>query len=198
MNLVLFLILVFIIIQMIFLVFCFSKLRFRFEKCEIIYNEKMTNKFDIKELELYVDFIIIKKIKILTVKVTTEYCQILNFKFNIDGIKKIKNEKENSIIFILKNLNKIKPCIRKMELILSIGTNEMILDVVLIPIISTYISVLVSKYFLNSPKENFYMKITPNFLNVNNFVFRINTIVDFSTIRFLVFILKQRNKVIEK
>lgn len=198
MSFILVFILTFIVIQIFLILLYFSRLRFRFEKCQIIYNEKSVNKFDIKELELYVDLMILKNIKILTVKVTTEYCLLFNIKFNVDGIKKIKRENENSIIFVLKNLNKLNPCINKFELILSIGTREMMLDVFLIPAISTYISIWVSKYFLESQTNQFYMKINLNFLSVNNFVLNLKTIVDFKAIRFLFFIIKRRNKIIEK
>lgn len=198
MSFILVFILIFIVIQIFLILLYFSRLRFRFEKCQIIYNEKSVNKFDIKELELYVDLMILKNIKILTVKVTTEYCLLFNIKFNVDGIKKIKRENENSIIFVLKNLNKLNPWINKFELILSIGTREMMLDIFLVPAISTYISIWVSKYFLESQTNQFYMKINPNFLSVNNFVLNLKTIVDFKTIRFLFFIIKRRNKIIEK
>ena len=62
-------------------------LNFRFEKCEVIFNEKAVNKFNIKELKLFVDLIAFGKFKILTVKVNQEYCELFNIKFNINGIK---------------------------------------------------------------------------------------------------------------
>ena len=88
------LIILLIIILSIWIALFNLELKFRFENCEVIYNEKIKNKLDIRCLKLYVDLIIFKRIKILTIKVNQEYCEIYKMKFNINGIKL---SKENSI-----------------------------------------------------------------------------------------------------
>ena len=194
-----FLIVLFIIFLILWIILYNLDLNFRFEKCEVIYNEKAQNKLDIKEVKLYVDLITIKKIKILTIKVNKEYCEVFDIKSNLDGIKLSKNKKENSLIFILRNLDKIKPCINKFDLNLYFGTREMIVTIFLVPILSTYISIIYSKYSEGKSYDNFYLKINPNYFNVNNFSLKFSANIYLNALNFLFFILdRRRNKFIEK
>ena len=169
-------------------------LNFRFEKCEVIFNEKAVNKFNIKELKLFVDLIAFGKFKILTVKVNQEYCELFNIKFNINGIKLSKEKNENSTIFLLKNLDELRPGINELELNLSFGTREMIITVFLVPVLSTFISFLYSKYSISRCSENFYLKVNPNYFNVNNFSLKFTSNIYVNVINFLIFIIKHRRK----
>lgn len=169
------------------------ELKFRFENCEVIYNEKIKNKLDIRCLKLYVDLIIFKRIKILTIKVNQEYCEIYKMKFNINGIKLSKDKDESSVFFVLKNLEEIKPRIDKFELNLSLGTREMFLTICLVPVLSTYISVLVFKYSTMDDK-NTYIKITPNYFNINNYSLKFVSNIYVKAIDLALFILKRIRK----
>lgn len=191
---------IFIFISILIIIFIFwilmfnFDLNFRFEKCEVIFNEKAVNKFNIKELKLFVDLIAFGKFKILTVKVNQEYCELFNIKFNINGIKLSKEKNENSTIFLLKNLDELRPGINELELNLSFGTREMIITVFLVPVLSTFISFLYSKYSISRCSENFYLKVNPNYFNVNNFSLKFTSNIYVNVINFLIFIIKHRRK----
>lgn len=191
---------IFIFISILIIIFIFwilmfnFDLNFRFEKCEVIFNEKAVNKFNIKELKLFVDLIAFGKFKILTVKVNQEYCELFNIKFNINGIKLSKEKNENSTIFLLKNLDELRPGINEFELNLSFGTREMIITVFLVPVLSTFISFLYSKYSISRCSENFYLKVNPNYFNVNNFSLKFTSNIYVNVINFLIFIIKHRRK----
>lgn len=181
-----------IIIQIIVIILFFSEIVLNIEKCEIIYNEKQRNKLLVNDLKMNVEVIIFRKLKILKIKINKEYCEILKLKFKMNAIKKLKDKKDTSLGFILKNIDKIKPNIKKFDLNLSVGTQDMIITIFLIPTLSTAVSIFVSKYFSENKNNNFYMKINPNFLNINNFSLKLTTTIKLNTLRTLFFIIKHR------
>lgn len=141
---------------------------------------------------MYIELILLKKLKILEIKMNKEYCEILKLKFKMNAIKKLKDKTDSSLGFILKNIDKIKPNIKKFDLNLSVGTQDMIITIFLIPTLSTTISILVLKYFSENKTTNFYMKINPNFLNINNFSLKLVTTIKTNTLRTLFFIRKHK------
>ncbi len=189
-----FLIFILIIIFVFWIILFNLNLNFRFEKCDVIFNEKVDNKLDIRELKLFVDLIIFQKIKILTINVNQEYCEVFNIKFNINGIKLSKEKEENSVVFVLKNLDKLKPKINKFELNLSLGTRDMLITLLGVPVLATYISFLFSKYSITNNYNNFYLRINPNYFNINNFSLKLTASIYLNAINFLFFIIKRRRK----
>lgn len=165
---------------------------FNVEECEILYNEKLKNKFVVNKFKMNVEVKIFKKLKILNIEINKEFCKIFKIKFRLNVIKKMKDKQDSSFGFIIKNLNELNPDINKINLNLSIGTEDMIITTFLVPILSTIISIFISKYFSENKERDCYLKITPNFLNINNFSFKCITKIKLNTLRFLFFIKKHR------
>lgn len=128
-----------------------------------------------------IELVFFKKIKVLKLKINKKYCKILKFKFEMKSIEKLESNKY--MIYLLKNIDKLKPNIKKFNLNLSVGTQDMIITIFLIPVLSTILSIFVLKYFSENKTTNFYMNINPNFINVNNFSLKFKAKIKLSTIR---------------
>lgn len=182
-----------ILIQIFIIGVCFSNLILDIKECDITYNIEKRNQIDIKKLKFSVNVYLFRKIKILSIKIHENYCEILNFKIHLNILKKLKDDKQSGIIFIIKNIRKLEPEIKNLNLDLKISTENVMLTVFLVPTISTIFSILISNYKgENSKRELYDLKIMPKYLSKNLFSFKLSTQISFDTVTTLFFIKKHR------
>lgn len=183
-----------IFVQVLMIGICFSNLILDIKECDITYNIDKKNKIDIKNLKFSIDVYIFRKIKIFSIKIHENYCEILKIKIHLNVLKKLKDDKQSGIIFIIKNIGKLEPEIKKVNLDLNIGTENVMLTVFLVPTISIIISMLINNYKDEKSKKELYkLNVMPKYLSKNLFSFKLSTQISFDTITTLFFIKKHRD-----
>ena len=101
-----------IFVQVLMIGICFSNLILDIKECDITYNIDKKNKIDIKNLKFSIDVYIFRKIKIFSIKIHENYCEILKIKIHLNVLKKLKDDKQSGIIFIIKNIGRLEPEIK--------------------------------------------------------------------------------------
>lgn len=182
----------FIFLQIMILSIVFSNIILNIEECDISYNQKCINDFYIKKLKVNVQIYLFKIIKVLNIKIYKNYCEIFKIKIKLNLLKKLKDDKDTSYKFIIKNIEKLKPVINKIDLELSLGTEEPMITTFSIPAISAVISVLISKYMEKYNEKNYVFNVIPNYSNTNNFSLKLTSRLKFDTLRTIFFIKKHR------
>lgn len=187
-----------IIIQIVIIGIYFSNIVINIQECNISYNDVERRKLNIKEFKMSIQIYLFKKIKILNIKIYENYCEIFKIKFRLNILKKIKDDKQSEAIYVIKNIGKLEPQIKTINLEITIGVDDIVVTTFLVPTISTAISLLISNYMADYDclKENitskYNFKIIPKYLNTNNFTLKGSTKISFDTLRLLFFIKKYR------
>lgn len=182
-----------ILIQIFIIGLLFSKVVVDIEEYDISYNVDYAKKLNINNLKINLKIYLFKKIKILKVKIYKDYCEIFKIKIHLNVFKKLTDEKQNEFIYVVKNMGKLKPKIKNINLELNIGTESTMITTFLIPTISTAISALISNYMEenNNLKPNMpsncNLKIMPRYVNTNNFILKGSMQVHIDTIKILIF-----------
>lgn len=187
-----------ILIQILIIGICFSNIVLNIAECDITYNIDCKDKINIKNLKITVGIYLFKKIKILNIKIFKDYCEIFKMKIHLNLLKKLKDDDQRGSIYIIKNIGKLEPEIKKINLNLSLGTESTMLTVFLVPTISTLLSGIISNYMKENNNlkhdviSNCNLKIMPRYLNTNNFSLNLSTQICFDTVTTLFFIKKHR------
>lgn len=119
---------------------------------------KLTNDLKIR-FNVKIGLFIFNKIKLFEIKIN-EKSKILN-KINTKGFKNVK------IKYNLKNIKKIKFNIDKFYLNISIGTIDAAITPNIIVLISTVISIILTKFYKYINKGNCYYNLIPVYINKN-------------------------------
>ena len=181
----------------------FSNITLNIEKCDISYNDNYINGFYIKNFNLSIQIYFFKYIKLVNIKIYKNYIQIYKFKIKYSIEDKIKDNNElfddllKNIKMIRKNkeqinIRNLKPIINNFNLDLSFGTENALVTTFSVPTISFIVSLLLSSSIYKYKEKNYNYKITPKFINRNNFKFYLNTKLSFKTLRLLIFIKEYR------
>lgn len=187
-----------ILIQIIVIGICFSNMVLNIQECDLSYNEDNRKKFNIREFKISIQVYLFKVIKILNIKIYEDYCEIFKIKVHLNVLKKLKDDDEKGTIYVIKNIVKLQPEIKKVDLEITLGTEDTMITTFLIPTISTALSLLISKYMKednnskNSITSNYNFKVTPKYINTNNFRLKGSVKISFDTLRTLFFIKKHR------
>jgi len=181
-----------IIFELFIILFLFSDFVVNIEECDISYEKIPQKGLSINKLKINIEIRILKIIKIFNIKINEKYCEILKIKVKFNGLKKLKDYNQSSLEFIIKNIGKLNPEIKKINMNLSIGTEEPILTTFSIPIVSTLIAVLISKKMQKIDKGKCRFRINPLYLNSNIVLLKVNGIISLDTLKVLYFIKKHR------
>ncbi len=182
-----------IIIQIIIIGICFSSLLLNVKECEISYNVRLKNEFEIIKLKVSVDIYLFKKIRILSIKIHKNYCEIFKTKLHFNLLKKLKSDKDSSISYVVKNIWKLEPKIQSMDLKLDFGTESTMLNVFTVPFLSTLLSGIINNYSKdNIEKTDIRFKIIPQFIDKNVLDLKLSTKIYFNTIKTMFFIRKHQ------
>lgn len=187
--------LIIIIIQIIILGIIFSNLELNIEECDISYNIEVPKKLQVKKLKVNVKIYLFKKINILKIKIYRNYCEIFKIKVHLNILKELKDDKQQGTWFVLKNIGKLKPQIKKINFEISGGTEDVLLTTFLVPIFSGIVFTFISKNLDEKNNErisNCNIKILPRYINANNFSISGTTKIHFDTMRTLFFIKKHK------
>lgn len=189
---VLIILLLIIIIQLVSMAVLFSNIVLNIKECDISYNQELKGELYIKKLKVNIELYIFKFIKILNIKIHRNYCEIFKMKIKFNTLKKLKDDDEKSWIFIVKNIRKLNPEIKKIDMNLAIGVEDPLLTTFSIPTISTFMSLLLCNSIRKYDKEKINFKITPIYVNTNNFALRGSGIFSFNALKVIYFIRKYR------
>lgn len=182
-----------IIIQIIIIGICFSSLILNVKECEISYNVRLKNEFEIIKLKMSVDIYLFKKIRILSIKIHKNYCEIFKTKLRFNLLKKLKSDKDSGISYVVKNIWKLEPKIQSMDLKLDFGTESTMLNVFTVPFLSTLLSGIINNYSKdNIEKTDIRFKIIPQFIDKNVLDLKLSTKIYFNTIKTMFFIRKHQ------
>lgn len=182
-----------IIIQIIIIGICFSSLLLNVKECEISYNVRLKNEFEIIKLKVSVDIYLFKKIRILSIKIHKNYCEIFKTKLHFNLLKKLKSDKDSGISYVVKNIWKLEPKIQSMDLKLDFGTESTMLNVFTVPFLSTLLSGIINNYSKdNIEKTDIRFKIIPQFIDKNVLDLKLSTKIYFNTIKTMFFIRKHQ------
>ena len=192
MGLLLFFGFVFIIFQLLILCLMLSDFVVEIEACDILYNSALKKEVDIRKLKINLKIYIFKVIKILNIKISEHYCEIFKIKIQLNFIKKIKSDVENGWIFIIKKLKKINPEIKEINMSLDVGTTEPLITTFSIPVLSTIVSVFISKNVKKINKEKCKFKINPLYVNTNAILLKGNGTLRMNTLRVINFFKRGR------
>ena len=164
-----------IIIQIIAIIFLFSNIVLDVESCDIYYDEMLENKIKVRKLKVSIKIYIFHIIKILNIKIHRNYCEIFKIKIKLNLLKNLKEDEQSGIMFVLKNIGKLKAKVKNINFELDFGTENVVFTTFLVPIISTILSIYISKNLdisncLNKEEKSDYnLRITPKYVNTNNF-----------------------------
>lgn len=182
-----------IIIQIIGLGIIVSYLEFEVEEIDVSYNKESYKRININKLKVNVKLYWFRKVKIFKIKIYKNYCEIFKIKIHLDLLKRMKDNKEYGIWFVLRNIKKLKPEIKSVNMELVGGTEDLFLTTFLIPTFSTVLFSFISKNMKNVKElENYNFKIVPTYINTNNFSIKGKTQIYFDTMRTLFFIKKHK------
>lgn len=188
---ILVLLFILIIIQVIIIGVCFSNLALNIKECEISYNTKIKDKLEIIKSKVSIDVYLFRKIKVLSIKIHENYCEIFKLKLHFNFLKKLKSDKESGISYVVKNIWKMDPEIKNMDLNICFGTENVMLNIFVVPVISTLLSGIINNYS-NNDKTNLKFEIIPKFIDKNIFNLKLSTIIYFDTVTTLFFIKKHQ------
>lgn len=148
-------------------------------------------KAETKNNRIYVDGMIVKLdiklykfIKVLSIKFYMHYLKIFGIKVYYRKALKYENKKqlgEKILEFIRKNKIKIKnlkPEFKIFKFDLNFGTEDVIVTSILTATFSGIIVMLLKNFVNKFDEENYSFKITPNYLNNNNFNMKFKTKID--------------------
>ena len=182
-----------IIIQIIIIGICFSSLLLNVKECEISYNVRLKNEFEIIKLKVSVDIYLFKKIRILSIKIHKNYCEIFKTKLHFNLLKKLKSDKDSGISYVVKNIWNLEPKIQSMDLKIDFGTESTMLNVFTVPFLSTLLSGIINNYSKdNIEKTDIRFKIIPQFIDKNVLDLKLSTKIYFNTIKTMFFIRKHQ------
>ena len=191
-----------VLLEIIMLGIIISNIELDIEECDISYNIEIPNKFKIKKLKVNIKLFLFRKIKILKIKIYKNYCIIFGIKIHLNVLKKLKDDEEYGTWFILKNIWKLNPQIKNINIEIEAGTEDTLLTTFLIPTASMIIFPVISKNMKftknnNSNNENVdypncNIKIIPKYINSNNLALKGNLQIAFDTMRTLFFIRKHK------
>ncbi len=161
------------------------------KNCHILYSD---TKFDVEKLDIIIKICIFKFLKIKISK---------NVK--IDILEKIKKNEydENTVISIIKLLidssrkkvrfKDLNPKLDSLDLCLYFGTSNQMVTTFSIPIISTVLSIYLSKLVSNYSREFYNYRIFPEYSNKNYLSINLITEIKFKLINLLFFAFKMKN-----
>lgn len=194
MTLVLFILGILILIQIFIIGICYSNIILNIRECDISYNVSLKNELCIEKFKINLEFFLFKKIRILKIKIYKNYCEILKMKIHFNFLKELKDNKQKGTVFVLKNIWKLDPEIKNINLYLKLGTENMMLTIFLVPTITTVLSGVISNYMKKYNKDisKCTLEIKPNYLDINQFKLNLSTKISFDTITTLFFINKHR------
>ena len=194
MTLVLFILGILILIQIFIIGICYSNIILNIRECDISYNVSLKNELCIEKFKINLEFFLFKKIRILKIKIYKNYCEILKMKIHFNLLKELKDNKQKGTVFVLKNIWKLDPEIKNINLYLKLGTENMMLTIFLVPTITTVLSGVISNYMKKYNKDisKCTLEIKPNYLDINQFKLNLSTKISFDTITTLFFINKHR------
>lgn len=164
----------------------------------IFYNENNKKKLNIKEFKMSIQIYLFKKIKILNIKIYEDYCEIFKIKIHLNVLKKLKDDDERGTIYVIRNILKLNPEIKKLDLELLLGTEDMIITTFAVPVISTAISFFITKYmsyeniYKDNAISNYRFKIVPKYIDTNEFILKGSIKISFDALKVLFFIKKHR------
>lgn len=187
-----------IFFQIIIIILFFSNIVLDIEKCDIWYDESLENKIKIKKLKVSIKLFILKKVKIFSIKIHRTYCEIFKIKIKFNLLKKLKEDEQSGTMFVIKNIGKLNPKVKNIDFDLGFGTENVMLTTFLVPIISTILNIYIARNLDNSQKSkidsktDYKIKITPNFINTNNFKLIASGQISFDFLNTIFFIKKHR------
>lgn len=176
-----------------FIIIILSKIKLNIKKCNITNIKEGRKKKGIdKEIAIYLEFFLLGFIKIGKIKITEKLLEKLKIKNDVKSIRKDVNvAKSINIIEIIKKL-KIKP--EKIKMYLAIGTENVMLTVNLVAIISSIIAIIFRGV---NPKKTEY-RIIPLYNYGNSIKFNLNCIISVKIVHiiYVIYILlkKRRSK----
>lgn len=179
-----FFILFFLIIILVIIILS-SKLQITISNLDISTERKEKIK---KDFQLYIEVIILKKIKILKIDMKRIKPKKINTKKFLEKVKKIEQTENNKDLIkkSLKNLKELQVEIKKADLKLEIGTEDAALTAISVGIISSILGTILKK-------QKF--KIIPQYQNKNIFNLKLNCIFRINLIHYIYkTILKGRDK----
>lgn len=186
---------VLILIQIVIIGICYSNIILNIKECDISYNVSLKNELCIEKFKINLEVFLFKKIRILKIKIYKNYCEILKIKIHFNLLKKLKDNKQKGAVFVLKNIWKLEPEIKNINLYLNLGTENMMLTIFLVPAVTTILSGVISNYMKKYNYRNDLdcnLKVMPNYLDTNQFKLNLSTKISFDTITTLFFINKHR------
>lgn len=177
-----------IFVQVFVISLLFSCIVINIEECEISYNENKNNKFNIEKLKIRVQIYLFKFIKLLSINVNKDILAKIKYKLTIEEFQKLNDEQKRGVIFAIKNIRKLRVKIKTIDLDLDLGTENMLATTFLVPVISTALSTLITSNMEDEnlgEKTNCKFKVTPKYINTNNFKLKGTSKIYFDTIRIL-------------
>lgn len=192
MNFLLGIMAILIFVQVCIICLLFSNIVVEVQECNILYNSDIEKRFDVKKLRINIKLYIFKKLRIFYIKIYENYCEIFKIKIELNTLKKLKDDNESGLIFVLKNIKRLEPEIRKLNFNLDVGAEEPIITTFSIPVLSTILSIFLTKCVSEYNKNNYKFKIRPMFIGTNCLLLNGNAILNFNTIKVLYFIKKYR------
>lgn len=176
-----------------FIIIILSTIKLNIKKCNITNIKEGRKKKGIdKEIAIYLEIFLLGFIKIGKIKITEKLLEKLKIKNDVKSIRKDVNvAKSINIIEIIKKL-KIKP--EKIKMYLAIGTENVMLTVNLVAIISSIIAIIFRGV---NPKKTEY-RIIPLYNYGNSIKFNLNCIISVKIVHiiYVIYILlkKRRSK----
>lgn len=161
-----------LLLEILILGFIFSSIVINVENLEI---ETQNRKIYVDGMMIKVDFKLYKILKIISIKFYMHYFKIFGFKIYYRKALKYENKKqlgEKAIEFIKKHkirIKNLKPEFEYFKFDLNFGTEDAIVTSILTATFSGIIVFLLRKFVKEYKDENYSFKITPNYLNNNNF-----------------------------
>lgn len=170
---------IFIVIILVATIFLLSSIKITIYKVNFLISEPEYNEDNIKfNYELYISLCLFNKIDIIKIKLDKDKIKNLNLKSKIkpQQMEKIKNNipDKKGIIELIKRL-KIK--FTKFNLSIEIDTPNLMVTTGSVTVVSTIISIILSKVINKKDAKNYNYKITPLYTNKNILKIDFNCII---------------------
>ena len=181
---------IFMIIILLFILLIFSKIQIKIEDFKFSSQlPKHTN----KDYKIIFKLYILSKIPIFKLVITDEKIRKMNMKEKFRKMEtKIIEKKEFLNKNIIESIKKVELIIKNIELKIDLGTESTILTSILVPIISTVISIFINQKIQDYNRQKFI--VNPIFTNKNLINIEITSIFELKMIHIINSIYVLNNK----
>lgn len=152
------------IFSIILLLFLFSKIRIEIENIRFT-SQKQPRHIN-KDYKITIKLLVLKKIPIIKINITKTKLEKLELKKQIEKInfgELVDNKKFD--IKLIKAIKRLNVDIKRINLKAEIGTENAALTAILIPILSTLLSIIISRKIKKEQNQKF--KLNPIYINQN-------------------------------